>query len=69
MTQLYAKIKRSSKYHNQNSYHVQDDKFIPFEVIYDERQEKFLGGVGGNYPVDDLNLFVKQDEAFVRVGK
>jgi len=68
MTQLYAKIKQSSEYRNQNSYHMVDGKFVPFKVKYDDKLRRFVGGVGGNYAIDDLKLYVKQDSKFVRVG-
>lgn len=68
MTQLYAKIKRRSKYYSQNSYHTVDGKFVPFEVEYDPRIDRFIGGVGGNYPVDHLSLYIKQGSGFIRIG-
>ena len=68
MTQLYAKIKRSSEHHSQNSYHMKSGKFIPFKVEYNDESSRFIGGVGGNYKTDDLNIYVKHGKEFKRVG-
>ena len=68
MTQLYAKIKRSSRYYSQNSHHIVDGQFVHFEVEYDPHSDRFIGGIGGNYPVHHLNIYVKQGSEFIRVG-
>ena len=68
MTQLYALIKKESEYFHQNDYH-RDEKtreLIPFRVALGGG--KWLGGVGGNYPLEDLELFVIDQGEFLRVG-
>jgi len=73
MTQLYAKIKRTSRRWSQRHYHVDENgKHIPFEVkIADSTQNTsqgpVRGGVGGNYHFEDVNIYVKIDDKFVRI--
>ena len=68
MTQLYAKIKNTSEYKSQQSYHVDSKgKHIPFPVEFKENSDRAFGGVGGNYPPEDLHFFVKIGEKFVRI--
>jgi len=72
MTQLYAKIKNSSRYRSQQSYHVDDKgKHIPFPVeipnIKNLHEGEVKGGVGGNYHFSDVNIYVKVDGNFKRI--
>lgn len=60
-TQLYAKIKKSSKYYHQNQ-HAKDTGQFPFpvEVRPDYPGGKgyvIKGGPGGQYETRDVNLF------------
>lgn len=61
--QLYAKIKKSSKYYNQNEWAKSDPESwggFPFAVeICPERGGYAVqGGPGGQYRLEDVNLFV-----------
>lgn len=81
MGQLYAKIKRSSKYFVQNDW-AENDPFygLPFAVeidpeclhpvsksaVHDDYCVK--GGPGGQYQLRDVNLFMRRgDGAMVRI--
>ena len=73
MTQLYAKIKNSSRHAAQQSYHL-DTKgvHIPFPVTIDENEDESVagavkGGIGGNYMFKDVNLYVKYNGKFKRI--
>ncbi len=69
MTQLYAKIKRSSQYFNQNYTEIVNGKTIilPFEVDIIitapglSRGYHVQGGIGGQYTLKDVNLYVIQN--------
>ncbi|MDA3908269.1 MAG: hypothetical protein PF437_04210, partial [Sulfurimonas sp.] len=72
-TQLYAMIKKSSKHYSQQSYHTKDGKPVPFEVTIPVRKagDRFgevSGGVGGNYHLEELNIYVMINNEFVRLG-
>jgi len=71
--QLYAKIKRSSKYYGQNSYAKQYSEF-PFPVQIEPMwmRDKIdggcvRGGPGGNYRLSDVNLFIKENGKEFRI--
>ncbi|WP_205208345.1 hypothetical protein [Chromobacterium haemolyticum] len=57
-TQLYAKIKRSSKYYGQAKPHEM------FPVFIETQQGEYVvqGGPGGQYRLCDVNLFVAGDD-------
>lgn len=65
--QLYAKIKRSSKYEHQNKTAKEGGWGLPFEVDIqtdsDTHSKDYVvkGGPGGQYRLADVNLFVKCD--------
>jgi len=72
-TQLYAMIKKSSKHYSQQSYHTKDGKPVPFEVTIPTKKDsdhfgEVLGGVGGNYHLEELNIYVMINNEFVRLG-
>jgi len=72
MTQLYAKIKNSSRRRSQQGYHLDSKgKHIPFPVeipdIENLYEGEVKGGVGGNYHFDDVNIYVKVDGKFKRI--
>lgn len=64
---LYAEIKKSSEYANQRGYHLDErGKFIPFPVEVTSfgvayGQGAVKGGIGGNYHLKDVILYVKND--------
>lgn len=71
---LYAEIKKTSEYANQRGYHLDEKgKFVPFPVeIKSDRvawgEGVVKGGIGGNYHLRDVILFVKdEDGKFVQV--
>jgi len=72
--QLYAKIKRSSKYYGQNSFAIQKNEF-PFPVYIDPDwmgENKVdggcvRGGPGGNYRLTDVNLFIMENGEEFRI--
>lgn len=63
--QLYAKIKRSSKYEYQNKTAEENGFGLPFEVDIQtdsgthSKDYVVKGGPGGQYRLADVNLFVK----------
>jgi len=65
--QLYAEIKKSSPRANQRSYHLDaKGKFVPFPVVINAKGAPFegivKGGVGGNYFLNEVILYVKLDD-------
>jgi len=63
--QLYAKIKRTSKYYGQGEI----DGL--FEVFIDPRirdEYKVQGGPGGQYRLSDITLWVKAGNAALKIG-
>lgn len=69
-TQLYARIKLSSKYANQNDWPGYPRHF---PVHIDEKaKDDFIvqGGVGSQYRMSDVNIFVKLDNGkFQKIGR
>ena len=55
-TQLYAKIKRTSKYYGQTS----PGELFPVVIDADEAKWEYIviGGPGGRYRLSDVNLFI-----------
>lgn len=68
MQQIYAKIKRSSKYYYQNQI-AKRDGYFPFPVKISSTSDdyKVNGGPGGAYRLSDVNLYIVDDEAEVRI--
>jgi hypothetical protein len=67
--QLYAKIKRSSKYYSQNEYAKRDKSMgFPFPIKFVGGHYMFRGGPGGQYRKEDVNIFVKLGNDFVRIS-
>ncbi|MEA2115077.1 MAG: hypothetical protein U9P36_06810 [Thermodesulfobacteriota bacterium] len=70
MQQLYAKIKKSSKYFHQNEMARKNGEF-PFAVEisnFDDPDLYFVqGGPGGQYRLTDVNLFVKNGSNEIRI--
>ncbi len=63
MQQLYAKIKRSSKYHHQNEHAKSSGHGLPFKVHVLPHPSDYCvqGGPGGQYRLSDVNLFIKDE--------
>jgi len=61
--QLYANIKESSKYHSQNAWAIQQGYGHPFPVRFQATRDAYLlrGGPGGNYRLEDVELYVMHD--------
>lgn len=62
--QLYAKIKRSSKYYSQGD-------GAPFEVLIvpgDPCGYVVMGGPGGQYRLSDVNLFVIENGQRLKIA-
>ncbi|MFA6121889.1 MAG: hypothetical protein WCT35_04750 [Sideroxydans sp.] len=68
--QIYAKIKRSSKYAHQNKTASEGHWGCPFEVEIYAIDDAYCvsGGPGGRYRLADLNLFIKDDGREVRIA-
>lgn len=64
--QLYAKIKRSSKYYGQTKPHEVFRVYIVAEHGYGDYVVQ--GGPGGQYRLSDVNLFVIQDGFQLRIA-
>lgn len=71
-TQLYAKIKKSSKYHGQNELAKRTGEFpFPVEVAPDGRSDGgyvIKGGPGGQYTAKDVNLYAIVDGIEIRLS-
>jgi len=68
--QIYAKVKRSSKYSHQNKMAEQGHWGLPFAVEISAIEDAYCvsGGPGGKYRLSDLNLFVIDDAKEVRIA-
>lgn len=68
MPELYAKIKKNSKYYNQNGFAKADGEF-PFPVAIRKSGDGYVvkGGPGGQYRLADVNLFVKEGGSEIRI--
>lgn len=66
-TQLYATIKRSSKYAHQQPRDL-SGKAQPFEVEIGGYDSYIFRGNDNQYRAADLTLFVRCRDAFVRIG-
>ncbi len=69
-TQLYAKIKKSSKYFHQNEWAKQEGQFpFPVEVGRDYPGGYVIkGGPGGQYTVKDVNLYAIVDGREIKLA-
>jgi hypothetical protein len=70
-TQLYAKIKRTSKYEHQNQVAKEGPHGFPFPVTVDAGwfdSYCVRGGPGGGYRLTDVNLFVIADGKELRIS-
>ncbi|MHB0817694.1 hypothetical protein ACYCFK_05395 [Stutzerimonas stutzeri] len=58
--QLYASIKESSKYHSQNAWGIQQGYGHPFPVRFQAVSDAYVikGGPGGQYRLEDVELYV-----------
>ncbi|MCC8342839.1 hypothetical protein LNN35_08570 [Pseudomonas stutzeri] len=67
--QLYAEIKKSSKYAHQAEWCRTQGYGYPFKVriVFDTDGYSVKGGVGGQYRLEDVNLYVLQDGKKIRV--
>lgn len=74
MQQLYAKIKRSSKYYSEQMPMAKKDPGLwgwPFEVSIEYQtfgDHVVQGGPGGQYRLCDVNLFVIDDGKELRIS-
>ncbi len=70
--QIYARIKRSSKYYHQNEFAKQSPGQFgwPFRVFIDPACGSYCvqGGPGGQYRLADVNLFVIVDGREQRIA-
>ena len=71
-TQLYAMIKKSSEHYSQQSYHTDKyGKSTPFEIFIPTNHSaggQAIGGVGGNYHLDELHIYVMINNEYVRLN-
>lgn len=67
--QLYAVIKKSSKYAPQNEVAKREPAYgLPFRVRIDPAYRyPVQGGPGGQYPLEDVQLFVIVDGTQLRI--
>lgn len=69
MQQLYAKVKRSSKYFYQNECARKNGEFpFPVAIRTGGDDYKVIGGPGGAYRLADVNLFVVDDRGELRIS-
>lgn len=67
--QLYAEIKKNSKYAHQADWCRTQGYGYPFKVriAFDKDGYSVKGGVGGQYRLEDVNLYVLEDGKKIRV--
>jgi hypothetical protein len=70
-TQLYAKIKKSSKYYSQNQSAIDNGYGLPFPV--EVAPDSFMGyvikgGPGGQYTAKDVNLYAIVDGEEIKLS-
>lgn len=71
MQQLFAKIKRNSKYAYQNEHAIGFGYGLPFKVSIVPSFGEYCvqGGPGGQYRLADVQLFIKDDNgAVIRIA-
>lgn len=68
MQQLYAKIKKSSKYSGQETYAIRDGVY-PFPVEISKGTDGYVvkGGPGGQYRLADVTLHVLVGDKQIRI--
>lgn len=71
LTQLYARIKKSSKYYHQNAVAKSGGYGLPFPV--EVGPDPFMGyvikgGPGGQYTVKDVNLYAIVDGTEIKLA-
>lgn len=72
--QLYAKIKRSSKYYSKQAPMAKADPQLygwPFPVSIEKQKfgdHVVQGGPGGQYRLSDVNLFVVDNDQEIRIS-
>lgn len=71
--QLFAKIKKSSKYYDQNEWAKADPQRwggFPFAVMVDPAYGDYCvqGGPGGQYRLADVNLYVVENGRELRIS-
>lgn len=70
-TQLYAKIKKSSKYVGQNDLAERNPEMFglpfPVELHGDALDYCVKGGPGGQYQLSDVHLFAKSEGALIKI--
>ncbi len=64
MQQLYAEIRRSSKYAHQAEWCRQQGYGYPFKVAIGYSGDDYVvtGGVGGRYRLEDVTLYVIDEQ-------
>lgn len=64
MQQLYAEIKKSSKYAHQAVQAQRQGMLYPFQVCIEDDQDGYVvvGGYGGRYRLEDVDLFVIDEQ-------
>lgn len=69
MQQLYAEIKKSSKYAHQADMCKERGFGYPFPVniSHDAGGYQVKGGIGGQYRLADVNLYVIEDGKKIRI--
>jgi len=69
MQQLYAEIKKSSKYHGQIQMCRDMGLGYPFKVSiqFDVGGYQVKGGAGGQYRLADVNLYVIENDKKIRI--
>lgn len=72
--QLYAKIKKSSKYYYQNKWAQNNPPELgggfpfPVEIVFDPSGYSVKGGPGGQYRLSDVNFFVIEDGQELKIS-
>jgi len=69
MTQLYATIKRASKYYSQQEFEYNSKRLIafPVDVRQDIGGEYHVKSASNQYRLRDVNLLVKLDARLIRL--
>lgn len=67
MTELYAKIKKSSKYYW--SQHDPENPYFAVSITDDCEGYNVIGGAGGQYRLADVSLYAKVDDKYIVIKR
>lgn len=68
MTQLYATVKKRSRYYRQNEFEGRKPVPFPVQLAFESDPNwPVKGGLGGQYTLWDVDLWVQRHGGFMRI--